>query len=219
MEWIAGVSHDIRTPLTMIMGYSAQLQKEAELSEEARREVGVICRQSERIRDLTEDFNLVNKLQYAGLRTEKQRIKPAGLLRSVLTDVVNGGPDERYELVPQIDASLENVRILGNEQLLYRAIFNLIRNSMVHNPQGCKITVSGTVRGSRVLLCVRDNGKGFPDGTLKQSRRKKEGLSTHGLGLMIVKRIVSVHRGRLRLYNEGGAVASISLAKKRLVSR
>ena len=63
-EWIAGVSHDIRTPLALILGWAEQLQRDATLPAAARQKAGGICTQCEKIRSLIEDLNLTSKLQY-----------------------------------------------------------------------------------------------------------------------------------------------------------
>ena len=64
-EWIAGVSHDIRTPLSLVMGYASQLEEDDNLPPEAREKAAVIRSQSERIKSLVSDLNLASKLEYA----------------------------------------------------------------------------------------------------------------------------------------------------------
>ena len=63
-NWIAGVSHDIRTPLSMIMGYAGQLENSKNLSEIERKKAAIIVRQSSRMKDLINDLNLASKLEY-----------------------------------------------------------------------------------------------------------------------------------------------------------
>ena len=63
-EWISGVSHDIRTPLSMVMGYADNLENKESLSEEDRRQAGIIKEQSLKIKNLIEDLNLTSKLEY-----------------------------------------------------------------------------------------------------------------------------------------------------------
>ena len=63
-NWIAGVSHDIRTPLSMIMGYAGQLENSENLSETERKKAAVIVKQSSRMKDLINDLNLASKLEY-----------------------------------------------------------------------------------------------------------------------------------------------------------
>lgn len=71
-NWIAGVSHDIRTPLSMVMGYAGQLESDERLPEDDRKKAAVIVKQSERIRNLINDLNLASKLEY-----NMQPINPA----------------------------------------------------------------------------------------------------------------------------------------------
>ena len=64
-EWIRGVSHDIRTPLSMVLGYASELEDDDTLPTDARQQAGMIRRQGERLRSLVEDLNLTTKLEYA----------------------------------------------------------------------------------------------------------------------------------------------------------
>ena len=64
-EWIRGVSHDIRTPLSMVLGYASELEDDDTLPTEARHQAGMIRQQGERLKSLVEDLNLTTKLEYA----------------------------------------------------------------------------------------------------------------------------------------------------------
>ena len=64
-EWIRGVSHDIRTPLSMVLGYASELEDNTGLPPEARQQAGMIRRQGERLKALVDDLNLSTKLEYA----------------------------------------------------------------------------------------------------------------------------------------------------------
>ena len=80
-EWISGVSHDIRTPLALILGYSDRLKKDESLSEDARKSAEIICGQSLIIRQLIDDLNLTSKLAYQAQPLKKSFCSPAQILR------------------------------------------------------------------------------------------------------------------------------------------
>ena len=63
-NWIAGISHDIRTPLSVILGYAGELQDDPALPPQEQEQAAVICRQGIRLRDLVSDLNLVSRLEY-----------------------------------------------------------------------------------------------------------------------------------------------------------
>ena len=192
-EWISGVSHDIRTPLSMVMGYADSLENDAALPEEARKEAGIIREQSLKIKTLIEDLNLTSKLEYHMQPLRVKDFMPAGLLRQAVVSV------------------LKPVVMRGDAALLSRALQNLIGNSIRHNP-GCQILVSGRLERkegqSLCVLSVRDDGSGIPE----EVRRILEGLSPshpdgpHIMGLRIVSQITSAHGGQMRFSADGREV-------------
>ena len=135
-EWISGVSHDIRTPLSMVMGYADSLENDATLPLEARKEAGIIREQSLKIKTLIEDLNLTSKLEYHMQPLRVKDFMPAALLRQAVVSILNGGGQGSCELETDIDDALEPVVMRGDEALLSRALQNLIGNSIRHNP-GC----------------------------------------------------------------------------------
>lgn len=83
-EWIAGVSHDIRTPLALILGWAEQLQRDATLPAAAGQKAGGICTQCEKIRSLIEDLNLTSKLQYGAQPLRRRSTQAGPYLRRVV---------------------------------------------------------------------------------------------------------------------------------------
>ena len=210
-EWISGVSHDIRTPLSMVMGYADSLENDAALPLEARKEAGIIREQSLKIKTLIEDLNLTSKLEYHMQPLRVKDFMPAALLRQAVVSILNGGGQGSCELETDIDDALEPVVMRGDEALLSRALQNLIGNSIRHNP-GCRICVSGRLErkdGQNLcVLSVRDDGSGIPE----EVRRILEGLrptdpdGPHIMGLRIVSQITSAHGGQMRFSADGREV-------------
>ena len=204
--WIAGVSHDIRTPLSLVMGYASELEEEPALPDPLQEKAAVIRAQSEKIRTLVSDLNLASKLEYSMQPLTKAEFYPAELLRSVVSDFLNCGLDNRFSVRLTISPEAQKVRLTGDAQLLRRALFNLVDNSVRHNPEGCAVSAAMEVDTQLCVLRVADDGKGFPEETLETLRWEKpaEELHTHGLGLTIVRQIVRLHRGVVRFENLAG---------------
>ncbi len=205
-NWIAGISHDIRTPLSMVLGYASELEENEELPQEPRHQAGIIRRQGEKLRSLVNDLNLVSMLEYEMQPLHLKPIRLSVLARQAVADVLNNGLDARYRL--EFRPAGEERAIQGDSKLLLRAIGNLIHNSIRHNPEGCLIVVETypSPEGSGYWLRVTDNGRGIP-------REKRKGITElpysagrkgtveqgHGLGLPMVDRIAKAHQGRLDL--------------------
>lgn len=161
-EWIAGVSHDIRTPLSIIMGYADEMEQNEDLNEKDRNRAAVIKSQSIKIRQLIEDLNLTSKLEYHMQPIRMEAFYPAVLLRGLVAEIINEGLGEQYELNLDIDNTLEGVALNGDEKLIARAIRNLLNNSIRHNPAGCKIFATGSKKENTCVLQVADDGCGIP---------------------------------------------------------
>lgn len=136
-NWIAGISHDIRTPLSMILGYASEMEDGSELPMEQRYQAGIIRRQGEKLRSLVSDLNLVSMLEYEMQPLHLKSIRLSVLARQVVAEFLNSGLDDQYEI--ELKLAEEAVKITGDEKLLLRAIRNLVNNSVRHNPKGCKI--------------------------------------------------------------------------------
>lgn len=213
--WIAGVSHDIRTPLSMVMGYSSQLEHDPALPPSKQEQAGIIRKQSERMKALINDLNLASKLEYDMQPLRKSEFSVAALLRSVAADFLNSGRSDRYSIEVCISESAQNASIYGDEALIKRAVSNLLSNSIRHNPDGCAITVTLETDGTNCSLSVSDNGIGFTQELLKTLTQPKRAapLENHGLGLTIVRQIIKAHRGTTQFRNlpEGGCTVLLCL--------
>lgn len=210
-EWIAGVSHDIRTPLSLIVGYADEMAADGALTEEARQKAGMIRNQSFTIKKLIEDLNLTSKLTYHMQPLRTERYIPAVWLRQTVALMLNGGeiPDScEFEL--EVETELEQLSMTGDVQLLTRALQNLLGNSVRHNPGGCRIRLHAQAAEGGFCFCVRDSGRGVPEAVQRivmegQSGGGGDG-APHVMGLLVVKQIACAHGGNLWFEDEGTGV-------------
>lgn len=210
-NWIAGISHDIRTPLSMVLGYASDLERNNEIPDEQRRQASIIRRQAENLRSLVNDLNLVSMLEYEMQPLNKRPIRLSALARKVVSDFLNNGLEEYFTI--EIGNLDERIQIDGDERLLTRAISNLIQNSMKHNPDGCSIIIHTALSESNQTcsFTVEDNGKGIPQDEIPNllelpysSKRNRSNYNGHGLGLPMVARIAKAHHGKLILTGDVG---------------
>ena len=211
--WIAGISHDIRTPLSVIMGYAGQMEEDKTLTREQQELAVIIRSQCQKIKALINDLNLASKLEYDMQPIRREEFNPAPLIRSIAADLLNSSISEKYTLNISIDEDAQNMILTGDSQLIRRAITNLILNSMGHNPDGCDIKIQLSGNSSTTLLSVTDNGTGFPAEILKRLNQPLEpmALDNHGLGLTIVRQIMSVHGGTASFSNLTGGGCRVIL--------
>ena len=137
---------------------------------------------------------------------------------------MNDGLSELYELELSEDNPGKNISIFGDQVLLNRMLNNLIRNCIVHNPNGCKIQISVGSNDASCTFSVMDNGHGVSELQLNalnsdediSSTQKQTDEAEHGLGLKIVRQIVKAHHGDV-LFSGAlphGLIVSIHLPMK-----
>ncbi len=220
-NWIAGVSHDIRTPLSMMMGYAGQLENDPALSEEAREKAAVICSQSMRMKNLINDLNLASKLEYNMPPIHTEPFNVISAVRQVVADFINSDIQNHYPVEWNTNENLTSCCINGDAALVKRAAMNLLQNAQRHNPKGCTIFVEVKKQNNRCLICVDDNGKGVDNEQLERIRNAPHYMvcdnhaleQQHGLGLLIVKQIAAAHKGTVEFAHSlyGGFYVAISL--------
>lgn len=206
-NWIAGISHDIRTPLTLIMGNAEALEEADTLSELQRKNVSAIMTQSAKIKKLIEDLNLISTLEYDMQPAKKKPLWICPFIREIVSSMMNSGLLENCEI--ELHLQDEKARVLADTFLLERAIFNLIHNSIAHNPKGIRVSVHVYTTPQTVHILIADNGIGVPERVLEKIAEIPK--SAHGLGLPMAYKIIAVHGGSLSAKNENGFSVHIEL--------
>ena len=199
-EWIAGVSHDIRTPLTLIMGHADQIRKDPQ-SEKNRIQAEIIEKQGERIRNLVTNLNVSSKLDFGLDHFENTSFKVGSKTRKILIDIMNREFEQKYKFDFEIEEDASNIILKVNESLFQRVIENIINNSIHHNPNGCsiKIKVSKSIhRSHKFTIEFSDDGIGVSAEQLKKLNtpvlNNLENAQEHGIGLRIVKQIARYYK-------------------------
>lgn len=199
-NWIAGISHDIRTPLSVITGYAETLSESGELSENNKQRASVIVSNSMKIKKLIEDLNLISSMEYDMQPSKRQSVKICPLIRKVTAEIINNGLPEIFSV--KLDLKSENTAVLGDENLLERAVFNIINNAVTHNEDGCAITITEHEKSGNAVIEIRDNGTGVSDNVIEKIKTIPK--TAHGIGLPMAYRIVSVHGGTFDARNDNG---------------
>ena len=218
-NWISGVSHDIRTPLSMIMGYAQRIAGDHGASGNIQQEAEIIRVQSAKIKDLVQDLNLVSQLEYEMQPLHKEPVRLSKLLRSYAADLLNAGIPEKYSVEVEISKGAETAVIECDVRLVSRAINNLVQNSIHHNPQGCHISLSLDCSSKSVSITVADNGVGLSAEKLRELEEKPHYMEStderldlrHGLGLLLVRQIAVAHGGEFKIENTAAQGCKMSL--------
>lgn len=218
-NWISGVSHDIRTPLSMIMGYAQRIADDGTAGENIRQEAEIIRVQSGKIKDLVRDLNLVTQLEYEMQPLRREPVRLARLLRSCAADLLNAGIGEKHSIEVEISPGAETAVMDCDARLIARAAGNLAQNSIRHNPEGCAVRLGLSCSDAGVSLTVADNGAGLSAGKLRELEEKPHYMEStderldlrHGLGLLLVRQIVEAHGGTMKMESAPGCGCKTTL--------
>lgn len=215
-EWIANISHDIKTPLASINGYAEILEGEYEFSEEELNEyANIIQRKAYYIKELVDDLNLTMKLKNKVLMLNKKEINLVAIVKNTVIDIFN---DPKYrdvdvEFICEVEEIITNL----DDNLIRRVINNLIYNALIHNDGSISIRVR-LFQKEKIHLVIEDNGKGISEEEVPYIfERYYRGTNTgeahkgSGLGMAIVKEIVNAHNGKIKLSSNVGAGVRIEI--------
>ena len=210
-EFVSTVSHEFRTPLTLISGFIEMLKMYDNLPPEDRnRSLEILEIETERLKKLISELLLLSKMENK-ISTERQgTIDVEKMLRQVLTVLAPLAEKKRQTLEAGI--SLKGLTISGNETWLFHAIHNLVENAIKFTQEGGSILVEASLNGTELAIAVSDNGIGIAEQDkeriferfyrVDQARSSQTGGS--GLGLAIVKDIVAIFDGSITVSSERG---------------
>ena len=196
-QWIAGVSHDVRTPLALILGWAEQLEQDALLPDSSRQKAAGIRTQCEKLRTLIDDLNLTSKLEYGAQPLRRKDLRAGPLFRQLVAQFCESPLAERCEITLEQEEPAEQTVLSVDEALLARLLENLLNNSVRHNPKPVNITVHTRRVGERFCLTVADDGIGYPAAVLAALNAAEPAENApHILGLYVVQQIAAAHGGR-----------------------
>ena len=210
-DFVANVSHEFKTPLTAIQGFSETLLAGA-IDDPQNRErfLGIILEHSRRLARLTDDLLKLSQMDADRLELEISRVSVAELIESCLETAQHRAAEKDIRVY--LSQSNELPDIAGDRRRLAEVLQNLLDNATQYTLPGGRITLSAEVREADVVFTVSDTGIGIPKAD--QSRiferfyrvdaaRSREAGGT-GLGLAIAKHLVEVHGGRIWVESEIG---------------
>lgn len=208
-EFVAIVSHDLRTPLTTIRSYVELLAHVGPLNEQQNEYAGRALRSIKTISDLIGDLLDIGYIE-AGLEQEETLCRMDDIVRQVAETFYTAIADKRLGF--SVSISPYPPPVMGNAGRLAQVVLNLIGNAVKYTPERGEIDVSLQVNGPYLMLDVTDNGIGIPlkdqpyvfDKFYRVQNGATAGIAGTGLGLSIVRSIVEKHGGRVWVESRPG---------------
>ena len=202
-EWIANITHDLKTPLSPLKGYAEILQETGGKSQEqSRRYAGIMLKNISYMETLIDDLKLTYQLENGMLPINREEKNIVRFLKELAIDILNTPEYENRTI--HFESPEEIVLYSFDQTLLTRAFRNLIINAFVHGEEHTEVTLRLLVSDSTLEIYVADNGKGMkPETTEHLFDRYYRGTNTEqkpegsGLGLAIAKGIIEIHSGTI----------------------
>ncbi|WP_297635955.1 HAMP domain-containing sensor histidine kinase [uncultured Clostridium sp.] len=208
-EWISNISHDIKTPLTSIIGNAEIIGDiEYELRDEGRvKSSNTIINKSHYIKNLVEELNLSARLKSNSLNLNKKKVNIVSLVRHVVIDIIN---DENINI--EFNYSEKEIFLDIDENLINRVFINILMNSIIHNDKNVNINVNiftDNSTNNRVNIFICDNGKGMNREEVNhiferyyRGTNTKNKIEGSGLGMAIAHDIIKAHNGEIKVISE-----------------
>lgn len=209
-NWISGIAHDIKTPLSVIVA-NTSLAIEKTDNDDLLKNLKPTLVESHYIQNLLNDLNIFARLTNSNLKLNQEITDIIPFFKEIIIQIINQEiwNDFNFEFIP--DNKLLGKKMYIEKSLMSRVIHNLIYNSVLHNPSGCNIQiVLNYISRNKFSVIIRDNGIGTSTDILKNINKIEEfnfdisGVRRSGMGLKISNQIVDLHGGSMIITSEQG---------------
>ena len=208
-EFVNTVSHDIRSPLTAILGYTQLISKVGEINPQQQAFIERIQDNIRNISDLANSLLELGRIE-SGLDIFREDVYLGAIVQQAIEEL-QYLVDERQQEI-EFESSNSIPQIFGDPMCLRQVVENLIANAILYTPEKGKITVRLVIEGEQIIFQVIDNGLGIPSNDqpyifdkFYRASNIPESTRGSGLGLAIVKSIVEKHQGRIWVNSQPGA--------------
>ena len=217
-DFVSNVSHEFKTPINAIEGYSTLLQDADNLDQTQREYIDKILFNTQRLSSLVGSILLLSKLENQQIPTNQTEYRLDEQIRQSVVALESAWVQKDIEL----DVELDRVSYLGNEQMMRHVWDNLISNAVKFSPQGGVVKLRLTKKVRKLIFTIEDQGPGLSENAQKHIFDKfYQGDSSHkqegsGLGLALAKRILTIEKGQITAENihEGGCRFTVTLRTK-----
>jgi two-component system phosphate regulon sensor histidine kinase PhoR len=219
VDFVANVTHEIKTPLTAIMGFVETLQEGAiEDRETAKKFLSTIARHAERLNRLVDDLLTISNTELGEIHFSFESVALSGIAQSVLHMIQQKAEEKKIEIASAIPEGLPLIR--ADRDRLSQVLINVLDNAVKFTPEGGRVTLAASpAAGQEVVVRIIDTGIGVPKDEISRlgerfyrvDKTRSRELGGTGLGLSIVKHLMAAHKGRMEIESQLGRGTSVSL--------
>lgn len=216
-DFVSAVSHELRTPMTSIKGFVRTLLRDPNMPVHLREHfLGIIDEEAERLTQLIEALLEMGTIEAGRVVIERAPVDIVQTISHVVSSLTPAILGKQLEFVRDVPEDLP--KPLGDSKRVYTIIINLMENAIKFTPKGGRITLSARADGRELVLIVRDSGEGIAKEHLEriferfyQVRGGSHKAPGAGLGLFLVKEMVTLHGGTVGVESEPGKGAAFTV--------
>ena len=217
-DFIANVTHEIRTPLTAIIGYLETIKSgNVKKSEDINKFVGIMLNQAERLNRLVEDLMTISKIELGEINFKYEDINIPEVLEDAISLMEKKAAEKRIELINELSQKIASIR--GDKDRLMQIFVNLLDNAVKFNRDNGTVTINTAEAKDSVIINIIDTGAGIPKEEIQRlgerfyrvDKTRSRDLGGTGLGLSIVKHLMIAHGGRMEIKSKIGKGTIVSL--------
>jgi PAS domain S-box-containing protein len=207
-DFVSTVSHDLRSPLTLMRGYASMLEMAGELNDQQKSYVKMIVQGVDNMAKLVNNLLDLGRIDF-GVGLQVESIPVLDIVERVTSSLQLQATQKKISLGVEIPRDLPNV-VEADQALLHQAIYNLVENALKYTPEGGAVTIHLQCTDKALTFAIQDSGIGIPESDLRRLFEKfyrgtnREALAQRGtgLGLAIVKSIAERHGGKVWVESE-----------------
>ena len=217
-DFVANVTHEIRTPLTAVIGYLETLQAGAlENPGDAKRFTDIMLKQARRLHRLVEDLMILSRIELGEVVFRFEAVFLPEAMDSVISLLDAKAAAKTIAMQNRLPQNLRPIK--ADRDRLSQILVNVLDNAVKFTPEGGRITMEAEERGDQVVLKISDTGIGIPVEEVQRlgerfyrvDKARSRELGGTGLGLSIVKHLMLAHGGRMEIESRPGRGTTVSL--------
>ena len=217
-DFVANVTHEIRTPLTAIIGYLETIKDGAINNiEETKRFIDIILKQAERLNRLVEDLLTISNVELDEIKLNFENVSLNTAIANVISLVEAKAKTKNLIIHNNVRENLAPIK--ADRDKLTQIFVNVLDNAVKFTPDGGNVFIEADEAGAYIVVSVRDTGIGVPSDEIQRlgerfyrvDRSRSRELGGTGLGLSIVKHLMIAHGGKMEIESQLGKGTKVSL--------
>lgn len=218
VDFVANVSHEIKTPLTNIIGFVETLQ-EGDIKDQGtnRRFLATIRENALRLNRLVNDLLTLSNIELGEAKLHLEDVDPTDVLENVLTIMAGSLREKQLQVIRNLPGNLPSIQ--ADRDRMAQILINILDNAVKYTPAGGTITVETSRMEKEAVMRISDTGIGIPKTEIPKlgerfyrvDKARSRQLGGTGLGLSIVKHLMQAHGGRMIIDSNPGKGTMVSL--------